>query len=1089
MRLRKWIAMLVSVVMLVPATVLAIGDEPQVAQVYISNSTPVSEITLTYGDNSVTSSDTLISGLNIPLGVDVTMVVTPEKGYEVDSISNATKVDANTYTFTTPTDSTFFFITIVCKKEIVTTGSCGEHLTYEFTSTNDDGKYDKLTITGYGPMTDYLNGSDSPFSNKDDLTSIEFVNEAPQGAVGNVGIESIGKYAFYNCKGITSISIPDTVKTIGPYSFNECKNLETVTLPSNGKLSSIGDCAFGNCTKLCDESGNVKVSVPSFVTSIGVSAFDGDIVGSLSENISYKLEKDDNFKTIIFSGTGVLGGTSYSMGAGYPNSANIENIVIEEGVTEIGANTFANMTNIKTVTLPSTLTTIGDRAFYGCTSLTTVTGLSKSMSVDINTFTGCTALDADTVALIPDITGTYGTVNPVTYQITGFSAANGGYQTMNITGSGVIDDCAQMPPFMGSPVTVLNIDSGITGIGMGVFANMTNLSTVVLGASGPDAATVTIGERAFYGDTNLSSLTVLSNDFTFALTSFYGCSKLKLPSTATATGVCGDNLTYTATGFSNGAFDNGYGNPSPFEGVGVTNLVLESGVTSVGDYAFQMCSTLESVTFPDTLVKIGSHAFYNCSSLSGELVFPVTFKSIGDSAFAHTAITGAKFPESIDSFGEGVFDYCKSLQAAVLPLNLTRIPASSFSGCSALASVNIPDGVTEIGNSAFYGCTSLFGISIPDVVNTISRYAFTANNPIMIRHTEGSNVLDIVTDNGTITKSSNGWMLIFTADEAEEDTMLKALIGDDNGALLYGHSLTLDGTIGINFYMDLSAVEGLKDTDYMEFLQEGRNEPVRIPVSDAVTKTLKGKEYTVFTYRVTAKEMADDITAHMVVDNVVGMDYTYSVKDYAEYILKNKTYSDHYLSSLIISMLFYGAKAQEYFDYNTEHMANQWLVDEGYSCPYSESTDNSINGYGWSNAKKISSFANLPSDIRVAGSSLVLLSETTLNIYIGVPSDVIDSTLDDHIYTFSVEGKEIKKSESQGYLVLSVPVNASEICSWVTVNINNGEYFFKYSPLSYSYMVINGKKFQDETVLKELMRAFYEYGSAAGDYADNHSGL
>ena len=102
-----------------------------------------------------------------------------------------------------------------------------------------------------------------------------------------------------------------------------------------------------------------------------------------------------------------------------------------------------------------------------------------------------------------------------------------------------------------------------------------------------------------------------------------------------------------------------------------------------------------------------------------------------------------------------------------------------------------------------------------------------------------------------------------------------------------------------------------------------------------------------------------------------------------------------------------------------------------------------------------------------------------------MPSDVVDSTLDDHIYTFSVEGKEIKKSESQGYLVLSIPVNASEICSWVTVNINNGEYFFRYSPLSYSYMVINGKKFQDEIVLKDLMRAFYEYGSDARSYADN----
>ena len=144
----------------------------------------------------------------------------------------------------------------------------------------------------------------------------------------------------------------------------------------------------------------------------------------------------------------------------------------------------------------------------------------------------------------------------------------------------------------------------------------------------------------------------------------------------------------------------------------VKKVVIEDGVTSIGDYAFRGCSSLTSITLPDSVTSIGDCAFVFCVGLSS-ITLPDSVTSIGDSAFKNcSSLTSITIPDRVTSIESRAFTGCSSLTSITIPDSVTSIGYATFAGCSSLTSITIPDSVTSIGESAFSNCSSLQTISL-----------------------------------------------------------------------------------------------------------------------------------------------------------------------------------------------------------------------------------------------------------------------------------------------------------------------------------------------------------------------------------------
>ena len=194
-----------------------------------------------------------------------------------------------------------------------------------------------------------------------------------------------------------------------------------------------------------------------------------------------------------------------------------------------------------------------------------------------------------------------------------------------------------------------------------------------------------------------------------------------------------DNLTWTldADGTLNisgmGAMkDYGYdSNRNPvYKNSNVKKVVIEDGVTSIGESAFFYCSSLTSITIPDSVTSIGDYAFFNCSSLTS-ITIPDSVTSIGESAFyGCSSLTSITIPDGVTSIGNTAFSYSSSLTSITIPDSVTSIGDYAFRNCSSLTSITIPNSVTSIGNNTFRLCKSLTIITIPDSVTSIGESAF-----------------------------------------------------------------------------------------------------------------------------------------------------------------------------------------------------------------------------------------------------------------------------------------------------------------------------------------------------------------------------
>lgn len=155
----------------------------------------------------------------------------------------------------------------------------------------------------------------------------------------------------------------------------------------------------------------------------------------------------------------------------------------------------------------------------------------------------------------------------------------------------------------------------------------------------------------------------------------------------------------------------------------ILKIEIPEGVVAIGDNAFSDFDKLYDVTFPCSLVKIGSNAFKHCVSIKSIDIKNVNF--IGEYAFSGcSSLHDITFGENIGYLCNGTFLGCSSIEEIVIPKNITYIGCECFRDCTSLSSVDIK-GAMEIDNNAFEHCTNIYNINFPHSLIHISSNAFS----------------------------------------------------------------------------------------------------------------------------------------------------------------------------------------------------------------------------------------------------------------------------------------------------------------------------------------------------------------------------
>ena len=593
-------------------------------------------------------------------------------------------------------------------------------------------------------------------------------------------VTRIYTYAFADCTGLTSVTIPSSVTSINDDAFKGCTGLTSITLP--GSVTTIGSYAFVGCT------GLTSVTIPSSVTYIGSSPFSGctGLTSIVVESGNTIFDSRDNCNAIIktesnelisgFKNTTIPNSVTSIGSSAFSGCTGLASITLPVSVTSIGSSAFSGCTDLTSITLPGSVTTIGYNAFQGCNGLTSITLTSGVTTIGGSAFSGCTGLTS--ITLPSGVTKIESNTFEGCTGLTSVTIPN------NVTSIGAY-------AFKGcSGLTSATIGSGVTTIGNAAFSGCSSLIDLYCTAlKVPSAQTsYTYRGSVYYNnafkdfETKNATLHVLSfilalykstapwSDFgnivaipddeveideKFTNIISFADAKVKaalvqacdLNEDGEISEAEAENLTDAS--FNGCSFDKditSFNELSYFTGIkkigeslfkdciNLTSVTLPSGVTSIGNNAFSGCSSLSSLTIPSSVTSIGSEAFYDCSSLSS-LTIPIGVTSIGNYAFNgcfNLNLTITRFTYYDNGLERNIYygDMLHSIGAVTIADNVTSIPESSFRNLSGLKSVTIGSGVTTIGGSAFYECRGLISVTIGSGVTSIGSYAFDECNNV-----------------------------------------------------------------------------------------------------------------------------------------------------------------------------------------------------------------------------------------------------------------------------------------------------------------------------------------------------------------------
>jgi len=549
------------------------------------------------------------------------------------------------------------------------------------------------------------------------------------------GVVNIEGGAFEGCSSLTSITIPDSVTEIGEWAFRYCTGLTEAIISGND--ATIGEYAFGEC------AGLINVSIEDGVDAIGLGVF-YNCTNLTSISIADGVTSIGND---VFDGCSRLAeitipGSVVSIGnCAFVNCPNLTNVIFVDGITSIGESTFGGCANLTSITFPDSVTQIGNWAFSDCTGLTEVTFKGNAPSIGDGAFGSVTATvyyPADNDTWTEEVRQDYD--GSLTWVACGNESEDPEPSVPDVTEPNEEQSYK------------LYMDNGTKLY----FNGQTESEEVTFRLGATDNADEAVdvyleeadgGYRLYFMDGESKVYIRIYERIDDA--PGYGKGSLELvdypPEELLSVDSITGTLFYIAPSGKNSYYMGTYGSYSTFS-ISNTSYITGENAGKVGISQFPaklegLSSEFPSQPIPPVpeeavfedytyLLINGQVTITKYTGSAAELEIPSEIEgypvtAIDLNAFAyHETLTAVTVPDNVTTIGESAFAVCQNLSSVTLGNSVTVIGFGAFQSCSNLTSINIPESVTELLDHAFSNCVSLTDIHLPNNLTVIGYGCF-----------------------------------------------------------------------------------------------------------------------------------------------------------------------------------------------------------------------------------------------------------------------------------------------------------------------------------------------------------------------------